>query len=508
LKEKIPLLRRDLRIEEAAGDEKFPFRVMDGRLGQKIKLDRRGAFILETLKDSATFEEFKKKISEADGREIEEERLRKIIDAFERLKFFETDGNESFASSLESAYKGFDDNPETISLHFLPGAGFSCTMCGGCCAGHNIGPVEDDVFDACMGARFDELKRITGSKKGLFFKMCPDGEKEDITVCHSRNGACVFLDDDRLCHLHKLYGEDQKPLVCRIFPFHLTMTPAGIYVGFQMECRNFLESSKGGDLRGMEGYVRTLLKKYPPVPVIRPVIMLDEGRELDFDEYLRIEGNILEIHEDVGIPAWDAVNRVSNLLFEKSGREPRRFADEEEAAEFFSRLIEDIYTVMIELRAELANSDEDILFHTETLDECAEALMNISSFVGKVFSHEDNPETGRLFRLYARNFWFSKSAVNYRTLLTGQAFFAFEWFLVRATAHHLARKLRRNVVFPRDIVDAMVAVDMLMRNKRLRENIRDFTGRIETLFAGNLSAVISLKDKLTRVEERLEFFLF
>ena len=42
---------------------------------------------------------------------------------------------------------------------------------------------------------------------------------------HQADGACVFLDERGLCRIHAKFGEQAKPLACRIYPY--AFHPAG-----------------------------------------------------------------------------------------------------------------------------------------------------------------------------------------------------------------------------------------------------------------------------------------
>lgn len=58
------------------------------------------------------------------------------------------------------------------------------------------------------------------------------------------DGSCVFLTDDNLCLIHKNYGEDAKPLACRIFPFSVRPVAGGWQASLRFDCPS-VTSSKG-----------------------------------------------------------------------------------------------------------------------------------------------------------------------------------------------------------------------------------------------------------------------
>ena len=110
---------------------------------------------------------------------------------------------------------------------------WSCHNCGGCCRQHLI------------AITTEEKKRI--DKQGWTAKDgIPEGvnlvEKHSGTktrpwrLGHQKDGACVFLQDDGLCRIHAKFGEDAKPLACRIYPYAFHPMGSKITVGLRYSC--------------------------------------------------------------------------------------------------------------------------------------------------------------------------------------------------------------------------------------------------------------------------------
>jgi len=58
------------------------------------------------------------------------------------------------------------------------------------------------------------------------------------------DGACVFLDEHTRCRIHSEFGEREKPLACRIYPFSVRIARGGWQVSLRFDCPSVV-SSKG-----------------------------------------------------------------------------------------------------------------------------------------------------------------------------------------------------------------------------------------------------------------------
>lgn len=56
------------------------------------------------------------------------------------------------------------------------------------------------------------------------------------------DGACVFLDQNNHCIIHSEFGEQAKPLACRIFPFSVRPVAQGWQATFRFDCPSATES--------------------------------------------------------------------------------------------------------------------------------------------------------------------------------------------------------------------------------------------------------------------------
>lgn len=101
-------------------------------------------------------------------------------------------------------------------LQTVPWPTHRCQGCGACCQGHWIGPLDAD-FVSETSARMPELREKypqLGDRRP-FVRISPD---DSALFLNSETGQCIFLDDELMCLLHREYGAEGKPSICRMFP--------------------------------------------------------------------------------------------------------------------------------------------------------------------------------------------------------------------------------------------------------------------------------------------------
>jgi hypothetical protein len=96
-------------------------------------------------------------------------------------------------------------------------------------------------------ADIDERRRVTSQAERL-------GVAEPIIdgVLRQVDGRCVFLGEDRLCQIHARFGEDEKPLVCRLFPRRALKAEGTVRVGVDPGCTSVSRTFENGPLLSLE----------------------------------------------------------------------------------------------------------------------------------------------------------------------------------------------------------------------------------------------------------------
>lgn len=142
-----------------------------------------------------------------------------------------------------------------VKLHFPAGQNYDCVMCGRGCESLWTIPVETHVVERIE--KHPLGLRVINENGAAFSKNDEGGY-----VIHYADPAqprCGFLADDKLCRIHSELGMEAKPLTCQQFPFHVTETPDGVYVGVSFFCTSVRENS-GRPLQAHEDWLRQLMK--------------------------------------------------------------------------------------------------------------------------------------------------------------------------------------------------------------------------------------------------------
>ena len=197
-------------------------------------------------------------------------------------------------------------------MHFLPEQNFDCGSCTKCCRGWRI------RVDAATAAKIQREDALEATERGLFAR------KTD-------SGACIFLDPQSLCSLHSQQGREHKPKGCRQFPFRLTRTPDGVYVGVSFYC-SAVQANHGRPAEVHRPQLEELAADLPivgaqPLPVHGSISLDWQGYRL-LDDFLLRELAIQPPDLALGRALW-AVCQISR------GARSRRlahFIEESQAA--------------------------------------------------------------------------------------------------------------------------------------------------------------------------------
>lgn len=104
----------------------------------------------------------------------------------------------------------------SLPIVTLPGEErWDCHQCGVCCRG-SIVPLCEEDLRKLREQQWEEHADYRGTK---VTEALGWGGKQQLAK--RADGSCVFLMDDGLCRIHKEFGFDAKPLVCRMFPLQI-----------------------------------------------------------------------------------------------------------------------------------------------------------------------------------------------------------------------------------------------------------------------------------------------
>jgi len=135
---------------------------------------------------------------------------------------------------------------ESLEHWLLPDPVQTCEGCGRSCEGHLIGPLAISEVNR-IGALFDELVTLVPRLQGKAFVVRIP--QYDGLYLNLQEGRCVFLEDDNLCAVHKHFGADAKPSICRTFPYQRVYTETGVRLAVNNACfRYHGQGSRGREL--------------------------------------------------------------------------------------------------------------------------------------------------------------------------------------------------------------------------------------------------------------------
>lgn len=502
----IPGLRSGLSIAFSESDTAFPAVLLDEELGQRVKLDPTALAVAQALDRDRSEAELAQELGK------EPEMVSRAVEMLRRLHLLECEETRAFVNAARATASWQQANPAEVPLIIRDDAAFTCTLCGSCCGGHNVGPVSGEVLNG-LGPHAAELMASTRTQKGLFFEVPSgqvDGEVQYQAVCHASGGSCIFLTDRRRCLIHQEHGGDKKPDVCRLFPFQMVATPDGVAVSLQMECRGFVEARSGAPLREQESGIREILQ-FAPLKRVRPSIALARGRILGWNDYKVVEEELHHaVDEHRGDPMAALVAMRATLELAR-GRDPDAEVERAEAEHLVADLAEllgGLRDANGALHGLFHQEDANHVVHTESLDLLSVALEHMRADMRRVVRPPDRIDQRDLFAEMAHHHLMGKELTVARTMTLGMARLAFGWFCTQALAIHRAREVKRRHLVAQDLVDAMTVVHLLMRNNDYLKSFQRFDVGVESLFYTRLPALVAAGPDLADPDRRLELFKF
>lgn len=163
---------------------------------------------------------------------------------------------------------------------------WSCHNCGGCCRQHLI-EVTDEEKRRIESQGWTAADGIAADRP-LFVWHSGAPWSKRYRLGHQPDGACVFLDEKGLCRIHGKFGEEAKPLACRIYPY--AFHPAGqeVTVSLRFSCPSVV-ANRGRAVSQQKRDVQATAKLVVPDDVSKiPPPSLTASERLDWSETLRV----------------------------------------------------------------------------------------------------------------------------------------------------------------------------------------------------------------------------
>jgi Fe-S-cluster containining protein len=503
----IPPLRNELLLRRDAEGRAFIDETCHER---RIRLDERGAAVIALLDRPQSEQELLERISSTTGKPMEPDSLRRVLEAFDRLGLLDTLDTRATVDSRNEALADLAAEPDSIPLLIPEDLRFSCTACGSCCRGVNI-PVSPVTARMLTPERRTILQKELVVRRGLFFSMIIEDEERELTLCQTRNGACVFLEESR-CALHRRWGSQAKPHVCQAFPFQFVLTPQGIAVGLQAECRDLLQATQGRPVRDQEDDLRSIMSHAIQIPTVPAFVPIDDTLVITAAEYDGVEARVLDDLGKVDAGGYRlhvaAGRRIRDAIVANGGSLPDPRHDPEELRDDFHSTMQAISESLLGLTLNMQCGGDGIVFRRDNLDAVLACISEMPLFADQVLGDDEAGDAHRLASMTIRNTWQSKDMAIAPNLSWAAALGAFRWMMARALAVRHARKVGREFLDSRDLLDGWVQAHMLLRNNRVNKALKPFRPALTRLFLHDLEGLIAVRNRMVEIEPRLEFHLF
>ncbi len=502
----VPALRPGVRLVPR-DDERFPGALEDGALGRRVKLDAVGVALAGALDAPQPLAALAARAGCAP------EPAARAVASFARLHLLDTGEARALAGDAEALAAVAAAPPEAVPLLIRDDARFSCTRCGSCCGGHNVGPVFDDVLEG-LADKLGDLREATRSAKGLFFAMDGGGAGPggELVLCHQSRGSCVFLDDDRRCRVHAAYGADAKPRACRIFPYELVATPRGVAVTVQRECRGFVEARQGKRLADDEAHLRRILALAPALTATPRVLHLAPGSPLTWDAYEALEAafhEAVDAHPEAPLSALAAMARAVRGAL---GAPPSRAAHGgtlEALRDDLDTLGAGLTRALDAMGGAVPEPTDALWVRAEVLDHLRHALAGLRPDWRRVARGPERPDQHALVRDHLHHALMSKALALAPSVAHGLARLVLSWLLTMSLAVHRAREVKRRHLVAQDLMDALVVTSFALRHQDLGDHVfPKIDDALVDLFVFRLDALIAHGDALADPDTRMELVKF
>lgn len=514
----IPPLRPDVGVVDRGDTPGFPAVLMDGTLEQRVRLDRLGAAVARALDRPQTLAELVARLDPAlPAEERTPERVAETVAGLERLFALTDERAVRAVEERRLAERWMTAPVEEVPLLYVADARFDCTGCGGCCGGHNVGPVDDHVRERLATPAGHELLASHGLPDPPYWSgaQVSGGGGRDVSLLRSVGGWCVFLDECNRCRLHATFGGPSKPSVCQLFPFSFVLRPDGVAVSFQMECRDILNGVRTGrPLREQEDEIRRLLRLPQEIQRVRPAVPIDGMATLSYAAYATLRDELLAsvatppVHDPLA-----ALGRLRALVEERGrpqaegpGAQVRRLAPGE-LRDALHETIQDLGGQLVALRRSLVDEDGERVVRTTSLDRVLGGLSRLVPALERVVAVPRDPDACELFRLLAVNALMGEEVGSARSLRHGLTTLALRWIVARAIAVDRAHDVKRPEPTAQEHIDGLVTASFAFRSPRTRAILQKLAGPLSLVFYDHLDEVRLRAAELAAPDRRIEVYL-
>ena len=187
---------------------------------------------------------------------------------------------------------------------------WNCHSCSGCCRQHGI-EITEEERQRILNQRWSEEDGIASGRPVFVWFAGPPWKKR-YRLAHQSDGACVFLDERGLCRIHAKFGEEAKPLPCRIYPY--AFHPAGrkIAVSLRFSCPSVV-ANRGDPLGEQKGEIKKIARAVVPEGAENtPPPRISSTERIDWPGFLRF---VDALDETLAAPNTPVVTKLLRALF-------------------------------------------------------------------------------------------------------------------------------------------------------------------------------------------------
>lgn len=197
-----------------------------------------------------------------------------------------------------------------MKIEVLPGARFTCLGCGECCRRYSIllGPGERQRIEGLdwRGRR----PELVGAK--VCETLHEAGFENRVRLVRREADTCIFLGERNQCLIHEHFGEETKPLICRLYPFAFTPLGKRVCLDVSFACRAV--SEEHGEPLSDKTHEWNLIASSAAAGTREAVHRLRKNIPVAGDLLWEIEGFLLRFLMDRSMSLYDRIRCAIQFL--------------------------------------------------------------------------------------------------------------------------------------------------------------------------------------------------
>lgn len=173
---------------------------------------------------------------------------------------------------------------------------WDCHNCGNCCRG-SIVRLDDADLKRLREQHWERHPDYAGIRVFVRQGWIGGGYR----LAHREDGSCVFLTEDGLCRIHKEFGFDEKPIICRTFPLQLVPLGRFAYLTTRRSCPS-AACDKGRNINEQRATVNRLIKAGRGAPLACKPPRLTRRRQSNWKDLLAVAAVFERLLADTRFP--------------------------------------------------------------------------------------------------------------------------------------------------------------------------------------------------------------